>query len=183
MEMNNWTVQIVKHWWKVAIRVLHQKIWFVSNTTAYHFGWYEPSSPSTYYRVPWFSQLYLCDAIAAPPGIEAVVLTLHFNVGPLAVHGVGGAEVVERDQEMKAIFGLKWRIFWDQFTECQLRCFLLILLNRWAKNLNHVIVKIYFYVPVAVDGVGVCIRFSRLVGLILFLTFVAMLLLLNRLTT
>jgi len=41
------------------------------------------------------------------PGLEPVIFSFHFNVGSLAVDGVGGAEVVEGGQEVEPILSLE----------------------------------------------------------------------------
>ena len=46
-------------------------------------------------------------AVAAPPGLEAVLLSLHLDVGSDTVHGVGGGEVVEGDQEVEVPLSLQ----------------------------------------------------------------------------
>ena len=45
--------------------------------------------------------------VAAPPSLEAVLLSLHLDVGPDTVHGVGGGEVVEGDQQVEVPLSLQ----------------------------------------------------------------------------
>ena len=45
--MNNWIGPIVKNVLNYAMRVLHDFVQFVINTTAYHLGPIQPLSPST----------------------------------------------------------------------------------------------------------------------------------------
>jgi hypothetical protein len=53
------------------------------------------------------TRIYLGDPVSAPPGLEAVVFPLHFDVGAFAVDGVGGAQVVESRQQIQTVFSLK----------------------------------------------------------------------------
>ena len=49
----------------------------------------------------------LGDSVATPASLEAIPLSLHLNVGALAVHGVRGGEVVEGDQQVQVPLSLK----------------------------------------------------------------------------
>ena len=49
----------------------------------------------------------LGDPVAAPPGLEAVLLSLHLNVGSDTVHSVGGREVVESHQQVEVPLSLQ----------------------------------------------------------------------------
>ena len=53
----------------------------------------------------------LSHSVAAPPGLEAVLLSLHLDVGSDTVHGVGGGQVVEGDQQVQVPLGLEYGLY------------------------------------------------------------------------